>query len=328
MSDNDSPQQLAEAHACVAALQQELAETNRGLIVLTMELDQRMEEIRRLNAELEQRVEQRTAALRAANESLQWEITERRQAEEEIRRLNRDLERHSGELEAVNKELEAFSYSVSHDLRAPLRHIDGYARLLQKHVPQLEEKSGRYLNAISDSAKEMGRLIDDLLAFSRMGRAEMRRATVDLGRLVKDVLHEIQEEARGRDIVWNVGPLPQVEGDPAMLRLVLVNLISNAVKYTRPRPQARIEIGCTAKDDETVVFVRDNGVGFDMQYVDKLFGVFQRLHSPADFEGTGIGLANVRRIIHRHGGRTWAEGSVGEGATLYFSLPNTRKDSS
>jgi len=250
------------------------------------------------------------------------DITERKRAEEELRKRTE-------EVNAANKELEAFSYSVSHDLRAPLRHIDGFADLLKKHAAStLGDKSLRYLSTISESAKQMGVLIDDLLQFSRVGRAEMRKTVVPLNKLVKDVLGEVRLDVQDRHITWTIRDLPEVHGDPAMLRQVLVNLIANAVKYTRPREHATIEIGClNGMPNETAVFVRDDGVGFDMQYVHKLFGVFQRLHSANEFEGAGIGLANVQRIIHRHGGRTWAEGKVGEGATFYFALP-ARKEAS
>jgi signal transduction histidine kinase len=244
----------------------------------------------------------------------------------ERRRVARELQTRGELLQAANKELEAFSYSVSHDLRAPLRHIDGYAALLSKAAGEsLSEKARRYLQTISDSAKQMGQLIDDLLVFSRMGRQDMLRTTVNLDQLLKTVLHDLRLDLQGRAISWTMHPLPNVSGDPAMLRQVFVNLISNALKFTATRPETKIEIGAVKRNSgETEVFVRDNGVGFDMQYVNKLFGVFQRLHRNDEFEGTGIGLANVRRIIHRHGGRTWAEGVPNQGATFYFSLPLAR----
>jgi light-regulated signal transduction histidine kinase (bacteriophytochrome) len=254
------------------------------------------------------------------------DVTDRKRREEDIRKLNDELGKRTTDLEASNKELEAFAYSVSHDLRAPIRHIVGYAELLQKNSSSaLDEKSHRYMMTILDSAKRMGTLIDDLLAFSRIGRAETRETTVNLDLLVKEALGEVQQDASGRNIAWKVSALPDLYGDRAMLRLALVNLISNAVKFTRTRPQAEIEIGCLEKHkDEVVVFIRDNGVGFDMKYVNKLFGVFRRLHSAQAFEGTGIGLATVQRIIHRHGGRVWAEGLVDRGATFFLAVPSHR----
>jgi PAS domain S-box-containing protein len=253
------------------------------------------------------------------------DITEHKRREEEIRALNQELARRSTELEAANKELEAFAYSVSHDLRAPLRHMVGYAELLQKNASSvLDDKSRRYMTIILDAAKRMGNLIDDLLAFSRIGRVETQKTSVNLEQLVKEALSEVRQETAGRDIAWRIGTLPVCYGDRSMLRLVLVNLLSNAIKFTRTRPRAEIEIGCAeGNNDETVVFVKDNGAGFDMKYVNKLFGVFQRLHQPDEFEGTGIGLATVQRIIHRHGGRVRAEGAVDQGATFYFSVSKT-----
>jgi PAS domain S-box-containing protein len=244
------------------------------------------------------------------------EITERKRAEEETQRM-------AEQLEVANRELEAFSYSVSHDLRSPLRHIAGFVDLLlRQNAPQLDDVGRRRLNAVSESAQKMGQLIDDLLVFSRMGRTEMQRSEVNLRPLVQAIIGELEADTRGRRIRWVIGDLPQVEGDPAMMRLVLTNLVSNAVKYTGTREEAVIQIGVEERADEgTVVFVRDNGVGFDMEYAGKLFGVFQRLHKQEEFPGTGIGLANVRRIIHRHGGKTWAEGALDRGATFYFSLP-------
>ncbi|MGH7992570.1 MAG: sensor histidine kinase [Limisphaerales bacterium] len=252
------------------------------------------------------------------------DITERKLAQEQITQLHADLQTRATQLEAANKELEAFSYSVSHDLRAPLRHIDGFVKLLHKQAGEkLDERGKRYLDIIADSARQMGMLIDDLLIFSRMSRTELRQAKVSSDSLVHEAIGGLQTEINGRQIHWKIAPLPEVEADPAMLRQVWVNLIANAVKYSRPRNPAEIEIGCNPDNGELVFFVRDNGVGFDMQYAHKLFGVFQRLHRAEEFEGTGIGLANVRRIVHRHGGRTWAEGKLDGGATFFFSLPKT-----
>jgi signal transduction histidine kinase len=265
-------------------------------------------------------------SLRQARDNLQVEVEQRRHREDEIRKLNQELIKRAAELEAANKELESFSYSVSHDLRAPVRHMVGYSELLQRQASSsLDEKSQRFIRTILDSAKKMGNLIDDLLAFSRIGRAETRRAEVDLEQLVKEVVAEIRQDTKSRDIVWTIGALPVCLGDRSMLRLVVVNLVSNAVKFTSMRRPAEIEIGCVDGNEEEVeVFVRDNGAGFDMQYVNKLFGVFQRLHLPEQFEGTGIGLATVQRIIHRHGGKVRGEGVVDQGATFYFSLPKAQ----
>jgi PAS domain S-box-containing protein len=251
------------------------------------------------------------------------DITVRKRWEQEIQSLNQELAKRSTELEAINKELEAFAYSVSHDLRAPLRHVAGYTELLQKRASSaLDEKSKHYVLMMQDSAKRMGNLIDDLLAFSRIGRAETQKTQFSLTQLVREALTEVRQDAEGRNITWKIGALPDFYGDRSMLRLVLVNLISNAIKFTRTRTQAEIEVGCAdGNSADLVVFVRDNGVGFDMKYVNKLFGVFQRLHDSGTFEGTGIGLATVQRIIHRHEGKVWAEGSIDSGATFYFSAP-------
>ena len=252
------------------------------------------------------------------------DITERKRREDQIRGLNEELAKRSAELEATNKELEAFAYSVSHDLRAPLRHMSGYAELLQKKAYSvLDDKSQRYLAMIMESAKRMGNLIDDLLAFSRIGRADTQKTLINLDQLLREVQNEMRQETEGRIVDWKIGALPVCYGDRSMLKLVLANLLSNALKFTRNRPRAEIEIGCARENKEEVaVFVRDNGAGFDMKYVHKLFGVFQRLHQSEAFEGTGIGLATVQRIIHRHGGSVRAEGAVDEGATFYFSVPN------
>jgi PAS domain S-box-containing protein len=240
----------------------------------------------------------------------------------EEKRSSQELHEHAAQLAVLNRELEAFSYSVSHDLRAPLRHISGFGGLLKDSSgAALDPKGREYLDRIVQAAERMGRLIDDLLAFSRNSRTNLILSTVHLSHLVKDAQQEVVAGISGRDVEWVMHDLPTVDADPSLLRLVFINLLSNAVKYSATRQRSRVEVGLErAESDEIVVFVRDNGVGFDMRYADKLFGVFQRLHSDG-FEGTGIGLANVRRIVQRHGGRTWAEGSVDGGATFYFSLP-------
>jgi chemotaxis family two-component system sensor kinase Cph1 len=234
---------------------------------------------------------------------------------EELAQLSEDLER-------SNKELEAFSYSVSHDLRAPLRHIAGYAELLGEiEGSNLSERGLRFLGTIEDSAKFAGTLVDNLLSFSQMGRSSMRFSDVNLSAMVASIQLEMRPDYEGREIEWAFEALPVVVADPAFLHLAMRNLIANAIKYTRDKPVATIEVKVEEREEDTVISVRDNGVGFDMEYVGKLFGVFQRLHRMDEFEGTGIGLANVRRIIERHGGTVWAEGIVGTGATFYISLP-------
>jgi PAS domain S-box-containing protein len=281
-----------EEPRAVSAEETEIAGEVAGQVAIAIEQARLLQETRQQAADLEDRVGQRTA-----------------------------------QLEAANRELEAFAYSVSHDLRAPLRHISGYADLLMRRChDSLPETGGHYLDTITDSARQMGVLIDDLLQFSRTGRQEMCLADLDMNGVVQEVVESIKADIGGRDIEWDVAGLPRVHGDHSMLRLVWLNLVGNAVKFTRPREKARIEIGFREEDGEYVFFVRDNGVGFDMQYAGKLFGVFQRLHSPEDFEGTGIGLANVYRIIARHEGRVWAEAEPGKGATFCFALPKNEEE--
>jgi len=253
------------------------------------------------------------------------DVTELKRFEHTLQQSEMQRERdaaHAAELAVVNQELEAFSYSVSHDLRAPLRHIHGYVEMLQRVTDgQLSEKAAHYLKTITEASEEMGQLIDDLLAFSRVGRAEIRGRAVGLDELVQDVIRALEMATRGRAIVWQIAALPTVVGDASLLKQVFTNLLDNAVKYSRMCDPATIEIGCAGEEDGRVVlFVRDNGVGFEMQYANKLFGVFQRLHRAEEFEGTGIGLATVRRIVTRHGGRVWAQGAINEGATIYFTL--------
>ena len=254
------------------------------------------------------------------------DITERKKAEEEIKKLNKELMHRAIELEAAYKELETFSYSISHDLRTPLLVIGGFSRLLlEKYSNHLDAKGQQFLNFIHSSTQKMFQLIDDLLNFSRLGRQQMKPSDIDMSELAKALFEELKSITPDRTLQLNIKTLPPVRGDQAMFRQVLVNLLSNAIKFTRTKETAVIEIGCIVKENQDICYVKDNGVGFDMQYAGKLFGVFQRLHTVDEFEGTGVGLAIVQRIIHRHGGQVWAEGEVNKGATFYFTLPRGEK---
>lgn len=253
---------------------------------------------------------------------LKQEIGRRREAEESVAQLNGELKGHVEKLEAVNKELDAFTYTVSHDLRAPLRAIDGFSRVIvSDYGDKLDEEGKRLLNIVCANTVNMGRLIDDLLAFSRLGRQEVKSAPIDMKKLIHEIYEEMRPNMAGRSVNLEVKDLPGGLGDVRLVRQVVVNLISNALKYSRTKNDASIEIGGRREEKENVYYVKDNGIGFDMQYAGKLFGVFQRLHSVAQFEGTGVGLAIVHRIIVRHGGRVWAEGKINEGAVFYFTLP-------
>ena len=259
------------------------------------------------------------------------DVVEHKRMEAQISVLYAELEERvverTAQLQSANNELQAFSYSVSHDLRAPLRHVIAFVEILKDDArSSLSANNFDSLTTISKAAHRMRDLIDDLLAFSRLGHTEIRKTRVNLNQLVRDVLGDFQEETKERNIAWDIHPLQEVWADRALLRMALVNLISNAVKFTGARAQAKIEINCTpASGGETVFFIRDNGAGFDPRYAGKLFGVFQRLHSQDKFEGTGIGLANVQRIIHRHGGKIWAEGVLDGGAIFHFSIPKPQE---
>ncbi len=252
-------------------------------------------------------IQERDAALQKAHDELEHRVQER-----------------TTQLGAANKELEAFSYSVAHDLRAPLRQIDGFSQILADQCgPQLDLTAQRYLKLVRDGARNMGQLVDDLLNMARIGRQELVRKPTDLNLLLQSALRDLQPEWQGRQVDWRIGNLHTVECDPGLMKLVFVNLLSNAVKYTRRLECAAIEVGQIMLDGAPVVFVRDNGAGFEQQYAHKLFGVFQRLHRTEDFEGTGVGLATVHRIIQKHGGQIWAEAEVNKGATFFFSLAAT-----
>jgi signal transduction histidine kinase len=266
-------------------------------------------------------------------EQIQVRDTEVEAGKERFRTLNEELEhrvtQRTAELQATNKELEAFTYSVSHDLRAPLRRIDGFAKLLvDDYAANLPDEARHYLSRVREGTKQMGLLVDDLLNLARLGRQEVKLQVAGLSSIVERVATGLKRETEGRDIEWKIEPLPFVECDPALMEVVFTNLLSNAVKYTRPRPHAVIQVGAIQENGHPVIFVRDNGVGFSMKYADKLFGVFQRLHRAEDFEGTGVGLATVQRILHKHAGAIWAAAELDKGACFYFTLGVTPADDS
>jgi len=297
----------------------QLLKANEQLTQKIEELERTEEALRKARDELGERVEERTAELARANEVLESEISERKRAEEEV-------EKHALQLEVINKDLESFTYSVSHDLRTPLRAINGFSRvLLESDSDELNVEGKRVLNLIVRNTNTMGQLIDDLLAFCRLGRQEMRLSEVNMEKLANEVYLELKLLSPERKMRFVEQTLPPAQGDRRMLRQVFVNLLSNAIKFTGPRENAVIEVGCQTRDDENIYYLKDNGVGFDMNYVHKVFSVFQRLHSQNEFEGTGVGLAVVLRIIERHGGRVWIEGKVDVGTTVYFAIPREKK---
>jgi two-component system sensor kinase len=249
-------------------------------------------------------------------------LTERIEKVRTLRSLNNELKKETIKLEDANNELEAFAYSVSHDLRVPLRAIDGFSRIvIEDYEDKLDEEGIRLLNIIRDNTKKMGQLIDDILLLSRAGRQEMKISELDITSLAKNIYNEFNHETDGRNVDFTVDDLPRTMGDRTLLTQVLTNLIGNAIKFTREKENAKIEVGFNEDNDDNIYYVKDNGAGFDMEYYDKLFGLFQRLHSQEEFEGTGVGLSIVQRIISRHRGRVWGEGEVSEGATIYFSIP-------
>jgi len=254
-------------------------------------------------------------------------LTERVEKVRTLNKLNEELKREATKLEDANNELEAFAYSVSHDLRVPLRAIDGFSRIvIEDYETELDEEGVRLLNIIRENTKKMGQLIDDILLLSRAGRQEMNLGKLDLSALAKNVYDEFQQETKTRSINFVVQDMPAVEADRALITQVLTNLIGNAIKFTEKTENPEIEFGYTEEENEYIYHVKDNGAGFNMKYYDKLFGLFQRLHSQEEFEGTGVGLSIVQRIISRHNGRVWGEGEVGKGATIYFSLPKKNKE--
>jgi light-regulated signal transduction histidine kinase (bacteriophytochrome) len=337
MTEHELQRELADAQEAIRSLQKELAETNRGLVALTLELEQRVdertaqlcaaqEELKITNSELlqltlglEQRVATRTVELQAA-------LDAHKRAEREIQMLNEALERRvierTAQLEAANKELEAFSYSVSHDLRAPLRSMEGFSQaLLEDYGDRLDATAKNYLERVQSAGQRLARLIDDLLNLSRVTRSEMQWRPIDLSKLAHTIVGDLRKADPHRHVEIAIQDGMTVNGDPRLIRSMMENLLGNAWKYTSKHAHAKIEFGTIRYPDGTLVhFVRDDGAGFDMAYADKLFGAFQRLHKTKEFSGTGIGLATVQRIVHRHGGRVWGEGAIEKGATFSFTL--------
>ncbi len=292
--------------------------------LITAERERAQDRLYRLNAELEERVAERTIQLETANAELRKEMAERRQMEEQIQKLNQTLQRRAVDLENANKELEAFTYSVSHDLRMPLGAIDQFVRaLVADYGTQLPGAGRQYLDLIHKHIQAMEEMVQDMLTLSRAGRQPLHEQTVDTAALVRDLVEELRRVQGERRIEFIIGELLPCHADPVLLKQVWANLLSNALKFTRRRESARIEIGSSCQEHEGVYYVRDNGAGFDMTQGNKLFNLFQRLHSDDDYEGTGVGLSIVARIINRHGGRVWAEGAVDQGATFYFALPTS-----
>ena len=307
----------------------ELIVANKELVFQNREKEKRADELFIANKELvfqNQEKEKRAAELIIANKELDFQKAEKRKRAAELIIADKEIaiqQEETEKQEAANIELEAFSYSISHDLRAPLRHIGGFADLLIKNNSvQLDESGLRYLKLISESIREMGDLIDALLTFSRLSRTELLWTKINSKKLVNNLLKSFSDELVNRNVEINISELPETKGDENLINQVWVNLISNAIKYSRNKEKAVIDIGGKIEDDKIIFNIKDNGAGFDMKYADKLFGVFHRLHKTREFEGIGIGLANVNRIVTRHGGKCWAEGEVGKGATFFFSIPN------
>ena len=293
-----------------------------GLNMLGEELQKSQESLEAKSRELEKQVDE----TKKVNERLRTEIAEKRKAEAQIRRLNQDLEKRvqkrTAELQKANEELEAFSYSVAHDLRSPLRSILSYSQLtLKRHEDVLNEEGKHYLRTINENTRDMGQLIDDLLAFALLNKKDLSNQKVSTTKIVDSIVKTHRKDNPKSNIQWDINELPDIRGDRTLIKQVFTNLISNAVKFTQVKPNPVVSIGSIAHNGNHAYFVKDNGVGFDMQYQEKLFGVFQRLHDKEKFEGTGVGLAIVQRIVERHHGRVWAEGEVDKGATFYFSIP-------